>query len=278
MNDTSMTVAATDTGSPDFSRQQLSPLQPNDDLSFGELQQSYNFRNVSDRRRVFSNLIVNELKSKQNPVVLDIGCGCGMARENTWQWAIKPHVGEYWGIEPDPGVKPAEGLFDHTQNALMETADLPDNSVDLAYSWMVMEHVADPEAFCGRLYKALKPGGSYFFSTPNIKHYFTFVARFLKQLRIDETVLGMIRKQDDLDEYHYPVQYKFNSQHAVGEVCQKVGFNKPEFIYVEVDGPRNYFPGPTKLMFHALAWKRTKIRQPEVLLTMIGRVTKPESA
>lgn len=278
MSESTMTIDTSDMGSATFSREQLAAQKPNDNLSFGELQEAYNFRNVSDRRRVFANLIVKDLESRTDPVVLDIGCGCGMARENTWQWAIKPHVSEYWGIEPDPGVKPAEGLFDHTQNALMEDADLPDNSIDLAYSWMVMEHVADPEAFCKRLYRALKPGGTYFFSTPNINHYFTFVARFLKQLRIDETVLSMIRKQDDLDEYHYPVQYKFNSQHAVADVATKVGFEKPEFVYVEVDGPRNYFPGPTKPLFHALAWKRTKIRRPEVLLTMLGRITKPKDA
>lgn len=262
-------------GSAEFSDGLLAPIMPNDQMSFDELSSAYNFRNVSERRRVFANLIVADLKQRQNPTVLDIGCGAGMARESDWQWAIKPHVNRYVGLEPDPNMVPDEGLFDETQNALMEDAKLEPNSVDIAYSWMVMEHVAEPESFCKTLYDALKPGGTYYFSTPNIRHYFTFTAQFLKQLKIDEAVLSMIRKEDDLEEYHYPVQYKFNSEPQIAKIASAVGFEAPQFAYVEVEGPINYFPGPTKALFHLLAWKRTKLRTPDRLLTMMGKITKP---
>lgn len=255
----------------------LEPIAPNDNLSFEELQASYNFRNISERRRVYSKLIVDELKDVSNPTVLDIGCGSGMARDDSWQWAIKPHVGKYIGIEPDPSVVPADGLYDHVQNATMETADLEDESVDLAYSWMVMEHVENPIAFCEKMYRILKPGGSYYFATPNKKHYFTIMAQLFKQIRLDEVVLSMIHKQEKLDDYHYPVQYKFNSEADISSVAEATGFQTPEFAYVEVQGPIKYFPGPTKIVFHALAWKRTKIRRPQVLLTMLGRLTKPSA-
>ncbi len=259
------------------SQKLLTPQADHDGHSFQQLQLAYNFRNISDRRRVFTNLIVQELKSRANPTVLDIGCGCGMARENSWQWAIRPYAGTYLGIEPDPNMVPAQGLYDQTQTAVMETSRLPENSVDVAYSWMVMEHVENPVAFCEKLYSVLKPGGVYFYSTPNIKHYFTFVAKFLKQLKIDEMVLNMIRKQEQVEDYHYPVQYKFNDERTVAEVANQVGFDQPQFAYVEVEGPINYFPGPTKLLFHALAWKRTKIQRPDALLTMMGRIQKPAS-
>ncbi len=262
-------------GSAEFSESLLAPIMPNDQMSFEELSSAYNFRNVSERRRVFSNLIVADLKQRQTPTVLDIGCGAGMARESDWQWAIKPHVSRYVGLEPDPNMVPDEGLFDETQNALMEDANLEPNSIDIAYSWMVMEHVAEPESFCKTLYDALKPGGTYYFSTPNIRHYFTFTAQFLKQLKIDEAVLSVIRKQDDLDEYHYPVQYKFNSEPQIAKIADAVGFEAPQFAYVEVEGPINYFPGPTKPLFHLLAWKRSKFQVPDRLLTMMGKITKP---
>ena len=262
-------------GSAEFSESLLAPVMPNDQMAFDELSNAYNFRNVSERRRVFSNLIVADLKQRQTPTVLDIGCGAGMARESDWQWAIKPHVSRYVGLEPDPNMVPDEGLFDETQNALMEDANLEPNSIDIAYSWMVMEHVAEPESFCKTLYDALKPGGTYYFSTPNIRHYFTFTAQFLKNLKIDEAVLSVIRKQDDLDEYHYPVQYKFNSESQIAKIADAVGFEAPQFAYVEVEGPINYFPGPTKPLFHLLAWKRSKFQVADRLLTMMGKITKP---
>ena len=60
----------------------------------------------------------------------------------------------------------------------METADLPENYFDLAYSYMVMEHVADPVGFLKALVKCLQPGGVYVFLTPNKRHYFTITASF----------------------------------------------------------------------------------------------------
>ena len=269
-------VKPDDLGTVEFSDRQLKPVMAHDGLSFQELQNAYNFRNISERRLVFAKLIVDQLKEIQDDAtVLDIGCGRGIARDNLWQWAIRPYVSQYWGIEPDPSITPDEGLFDQTQTALMETAKLPEASIDVAYSWMVMEHVEKPVEFCEALYRALKPGGTYFFATPNSKHYFTIVAKLCKNLRVDEKVLSLIRKQDDLDEYHYPVQYKFNSETMVADAAKKAGFAAPDFLYFEAEGPYKYFPGPTKPLYHALAWKRTKFKRPEVLMTMIGRLTKP---
>ena len=265
-----------DLGTVEFSDRQLKAVMAHDGLNFQELQNAYNFRNISERRLVFAKLIVDQLKQiPSDATVLDIGCGRGIARDNLWQWAIRPYAKEYWGIEPDPSISPDEGLFDHTQTALMETAELPESSIDVAYSWMVMEHVEKPVEFCEALYRALKPGGTYFFATPNSKHYFTIAAKLCKNLRVDEKVLSLIRKQDDLDDYHYPVQYKFNSEAMVADVAEKACFSAPDFLYIESEGPIKYFPGPTKALYHALAWKRTKVKKPDVLLTMIGRLTKP---
>ena len=70
MSESTMTIDTSDMGSATFSREQLAAQKPNDNLSFGELQEAYNFRNVSDRRRVFANLIVKDLESRTDPVVL----------------------------------------------------------------------------------------------------------------------------------------------------------------------------------------------------------------
>ena len=79
--------------------------------------------------------------------MLDIGCGSGIARNTEHQWTIRKVAMELWGIEPDMEIVATDELFHHFQHALMETADLPADYFDIAYSTMVMEHVADPAGF-----------------------------------------------------------------------------------------------------------------------------------
>lgn len=109
----------------------LRPTRPHDSMSFEELAAAYNFERTSMHRTMFARLIVRECQRRGGPVggsgplrVLDVGCGRGIGREVALHHAIRPHVGDYWGIEPDEEVTPEAGLFDHFQHALMETATL----------------------------------------------------------------------------------------------------------------------------------------------------------
>ena len=157
---------------------------------------------------------------------------------------------------------------------MMETADLPTNSFDLSYSFMVMEHVADPGQFMQAMMNCLKPGGVYLFITPNKRHYFTRIATALHALHLDEAVLRMI-KRGAVEEYHYPVQYRFNDERCIDACARQIGFEKPEYAYVESDGPRGYFPGPLRLIYHVLSLKRKIIQHPGSLAGLICRMTKP---
>ena len=58
------------------------PNQPHDSLTFDELQNVYSFRKTSDRRQLFTKLVIDELKNRQQPTVLDIGCGSGIGRRS----------------------------------------------------------------------------------------------------------------------------------------------------------------------------------------------------
>jgi len=42
------------------------------------------------------------------------------------------------GIEPDTTVTPAPGIFDNFENSLFEDSAITDQSIDVAYSVMVM--------------------------------------------------------------------------------------------------------------------------------------------
>lgn len=52
-----------------------------------------------------------------------------------------------------------------------ETGAFPvaDDSVDMAVSLAVIEHLRDPENFISEIYRCLKPGGLFYLSTPNFQ-------------------------------------------------------------------------------------------------------------
>lgn len=261
----------------------LTPKSPHDALSFEQLQSEYNFLNISSYGLVLTNLIVDEIQSRDsgNCNVLDVGCGCGIARNVDYQWAVRDHIatdrgGQYWGIEPDEGIQPKEGLFDQFQHALMETAELPENSIDVAYSSMVMEHVADPKAFLSALERCLKPGGVYLFATPNSRSFVPWMTKVLHQLHLDELVLRLVRAKQEIEEYHYPVQFLFNSPRQIASHAKKHGFDPPGCAFIEGNGSYSYFRGPLKVLKYPLMSKRKLVRRRDRLSTLICRIQKSQ--
>ena len=254
------------------------PIKPHDNLTFEELAELYNFQMTSDHQRVFTRLVIKECQKRTSPLrVLDVGCGRGIGRRPEYQWAIRAYVDEYWGLDPDKSRFPPTGLFDKHQHALMETAKLPENYFDVAYSYMVMEHVADPIGFLKALVKCLKPGGVYIFLTPNKRHYFTITASLLHWLKLDEAVLRIINRSN-IDDYHYPVQYLFNDEKRINKAAKELEFNKPEFAYIEQYGPRVYMPGPLKIIYLLLQLKRKLFRKHKLLISLTCRMTKSSPA
>lgn len=136
-----------------------------------------------------------------------------------------------------------------------------------------MEHVADPDGFMRAVARCLKPGGSFMFATPNGGHYFTIAAKAVHRLKIDELVLRLVRGGKE-EEYHYPVQYLFNTERAIDACARRTGFSTPEYAYIEYQGPGGYMRGPLKPLYHLLRLKRRVVRRPKSLLCMIGRITK----
>ncbi len=259
---------------PERAIESLEPKAPHDALGFEDLAKSYNFRNTSNIRHVFARMINDECDRRSGSVrVLDIGCGRGLGREVGYQWAMRPHIDEYWGIEPDPSIKPEAGLYEHFQHALMEDADLPEAGFDVAYSFMVMEHVADPRAYLQAVRRCLKPGGVHFFITPNARHFVTRCAIFLHKIGLDEIVLKLIKRGEE-GEYHYPVKYLFNREQDIDRHARDNGFEPPGYVYLETEVPRGYLKGPFSLVIPFLEWKRRTFRNPRSLVTLICRMEK----
>ncbi len=253
----------------------IKPERPHDDLAFEELARRYNFRLTSNPKHLFTRLVVKECRARPSPVrVLDIGCGRGVGRIRELPWVIRRFADELWGIDPDESVGPMANLFDHHEHAFMETAKLPEEYFDVAFSYMVMEHVSDPDAFMAAVMRCLKPGGAYLFATPNERHYFTRIASTLHKVHLDEFVLRLI-KGHKKDEYHYPVEYRFNGERRIDACAQRQGFQSPEYAYVESEGPIGYQPGPLRPLFHVFTIKRQLFKSPKALITLLCRMTKP---
>lgn len=258
----------------------IAPQAPHDDLGFDRLATEYNFLNISSYGRVLTNLVAEETRSRVadgiSPNVLDVGCGCGIGREAAFQWAIRETLsgGEFWGLEPDEGVKAAGGLFDNYQHALMETAQLPTGHFDVAYSSMVMEHVADPAAFLAAVGRCLKPGGVYLFATPNARSFVPLATKILHKLRVDELALRLVRGKQQIDEYHYPVQFRFNSPRQVARYAEQHGFDPPQCAFIEGTGSYSYFRGPLKVLGPLLQFKRKLVRRPDRLATLLCKLRK----
>lgn len=251
------------------------PMDFPPEMTFERLATSYNFRYPFTRHHLFSHLVAQECAARPKPVrALDIGCGHGMNGERATTEHVRRHVDELWGLEPDPGIPPS-ALFAHFQHATMEEATLPPGSIDVAYSYTVMEHVTDPVRFMTAVYQALKPGGSYLFLTINGVHYFALIAGTLRAMKLDEAVLRLVRGKQKVESYHYPVAYKFNTQGVIDRVCREVGFEAPEYAYMEQKGPEPYMRGPLRPLLHLLNYKRDAMRNPGALLELVCRIRKP---
>ena len=113
---------------------------------------------------------------------------------------------------------------------MMETAQLPEDNFDVAYSSMVMEHLTDPEAFMKAICRCLKPGGVYLFVTPNGRNLVVRAGRGLRRIHLLEIVLRLVKGKQQVDEYHYPVQYRFNTPEVIDLITRRIGFRKPESV------------------------------------------------
>ncbi len=99
----------------------------------------------------------------QRGTLLDVGCAFGrfllLAGKAGWQPL---------GVELSaPAVKIARESGLDVIGGTLQTADLPDASVDVVTLWEVIEHVRSPLDELGQIARILKPGGVVALSTPN---------------------------------------------------------------------------------------------------------------
>lgn len=115
------------------------------------------------RKKVVLDLLHDAVRAKENPSILDVGCGYGeMLRD----------YGMCRGIGVDinyDALVTARNAAPQARFALSHVERLPfsDNSFDGVLCSEVLEHVRDPESLARELMRIVKPGGAVAVTVPN---------------------------------------------------------------------------------------------------------------
>ncbi len=151
--------------------------------------------------------------------VLDVGCGAGAMSA-----AIRRErgAGELWGMEIVPSMaKKAEAnpALDKVLAGNVEerVAELPEGYFDCIVAGDVLEHLVDPWATLARLHAALKPGGLFICSIPNIRNL-SFILKLLFKGSFEYKDSGV------MDRTHL----RFFARRDVEQLFRGAGFEHPE--------------------------------------------------
>lgn len=165
-------------------------------------------------------------------VVLECGAGRGQV-----SYSLGNNVNKVVGIDLIDKVLENPNLDEaHVCDAV--NTPFGDNVFDSIFSIMVLEHIKNPRVFLQEMYRILKPGGSFYFITPNSYHYFVQISRI-----VNERIARIIQKKRGLlEEDHFPTFYHLNSPKLIRRLGAELGFNSVELRFYEGADVVTYFP------------------------------------
>jgi SAM-dependent methyltransferase len=191
-------------------------------LSSVKVQMDAMFPSDTHPYRVLERAIADNLGP--DSAVLDIGCG----RTAPNLSALIGKAGTLYGIDvidftiDDPRLH----LF---TNDVCAMTDIADNSIDLAYSRAVMEHLPDVEAAYREIARVLKPGGKYVYITPSIYDYGSLVALMVPN-RFHGKIVSATEGRAEADVF--PTVFASNSLGKIALHAAQCGLKVREARYI----------------------------------------------
>jgi len=161
-----------------------------------------------------------------NYYVLDVGCG------RVTRAAIKGSCQMAVGVDADQRVCSNLGVDSIVHG---NTSSLPfkDNTFDLAMSWMVVEHLDNPQECFAELRRVCKKDATVVVVTPNVFHYANLIVK-LTPYRFHEWFTKHILKGSF--EESFPTRYRANSPRRLAGMMRKAGFKVLEMRCID-EGP-----------------------------------------
>jgi ubiquinone/menaquinone biosynthesis C-methylase UbiE len=149
--------------------------------------------------------------------VVDLGCG-----KEEYLSCLVEKAGEVVGVDE----RCLQGSYHHHLQAdLNRKIPLREESVDLAASKFLLEHLEDPQRFLREVHRILRASGRLVLMTPNVLYYpyglNLLLSRFLAQetrMRLVQAFSG--RPADDI----FPVHYRCNTPKRMREQLERAGF------------------------------------------------------
>jgi len=145
--------------------------------------------------------------------LLDVGCADGHILN--WFRQARTHQVETYGV--DMNTAAVERAVAQGHKALVgrfEDIELPAGSFDFIFASHVIEHVSDPKAFARKAFELLKPGGIFWFWTPNI-----------------DSVDAKWFADRHWGAYHFPRHWVFYSPSTIARLAELSGFRLELITY-----------------------------------------------
>ncbi len=202
-----------------FLNQYIYPLRP-----YGKPDHHNQGRSISRVGEIRDLIAETDMPFVSNKVTyLDFGCNTGAI---TTEICRQLFVGqECYGVDILPVNNVTNNLYKYIQiDEHLSTIPLPDNSVDIITSLMVLHHVDNPEHYIRELSRILKPGGIFILKEHNIDgQNDTDGQVFLDLLHGLYTVAWAVNGQQENPEHciNYSANYKKKEQWT--EMLKEIG-------------------------------------------------------
>ncbi|MBM3317356.1 MAG: class I SAM-dependent methyltransferase [Candidatus Eisenbacteria bacterium] len=204
-------------------------------------------------------------------VFLDIGCGGGFDNDAGTQRALAAEAGRYVGVEPDARCA-LQPVFSEAHRCPFETAPIADDSIDLAFAVMMLEHCRDPLAFWERLHAILRPGGIFWGFTMDARHWFVAVSRLTEALRLKDAYLRALHGRPEEGGYErHKTYYRNNTPADLERFTAR--FRERDILNFRKVGQCDYY-FPSRLRWVGRGLDRLAVKQDRPGMVLAVRVVK----
>lgn len=180
------------------------------------------------------------------------------------------------GTDPDHAIENNATLAERHRLTAEELAEEHAGRYDVVLSVYVPEHVEEPAAFASACFRMLRPGGSWFALTLNVRHYFGATAWATNRLGIQPAVLHRLKGEAAAHDHRFPTRYRFNSRETVARVCRGAGFETVELrMYDAPERYAWYLPRPLAGLPAAYSKVAYRIGRPALMGHLTFRAQRP---